>query len=51
MLNKLLFLGHRKPKWDTQRDLARERHFEALYMQSFTAMRARSPKAEHAIPG
>ncbi|UYH55331.1 hypothetical protein N6L26_01830 [Qipengyuania sp. SS22] len=51
MLNKLLFLGHRKPKRDTLRDLDRERHFETLYMQSFTEMRARNPKAQHAIPG
>ena len=45
MLDKPLFPGDRKAKRkDTLRDLARERHFEALFMQSFTEMRARSVK-------
>ena len=46
MLDKLLFSGDRKPKRKrTLRDLDRVRHFEALYMQSFTEMRARSAKS------
>ena len=45
MLDNLLFPGDRKAKRkDTMRDLARERHFEALFMQSVTEMRARSAK-------
>ncbi|MBX7501908.1 hypothetical protein [Qipengyuania mesophila] len=47
MLDKLFFLGDRKPtRKQTLRDLDRERHFEALYMQSFTEMRARSSKPQ-----
>ena len=46
MLDKLLFPGDRRPKpKQTLRDLDRERHFEALYMQSFTEMRARGAKS------
>lgn len=46
MLDKLLFTSDRGPKRrQTLRDLDRERHFEALYMQSFTEMRARSAKS------
>lgn len=45
MMSKLLSLTERKPKrGKTLRDLDRERHFEALFMQSFTEMRARSHK-------
>ena len=45
MLDKLLFpkAAHPKRK-DKLRDLDREKHFEALYMQSFTEMRARTSR-------
>lgn len=47
MFDKLLFPGNRKlRRKQTLRDLDRERHFEALYMQSFTEMRARSSKPQ-----
>lgn len=45
MFDRLLFRKDTAPKRkDGLRSLDRERHFEALYMQSFTEMRARSPK-------
>lgn len=34
----------RSKRKDKLRDLDREKHFEALYMQSFTEMRARHPR-------
>ncbi|WP_421990529.1 hypothetical protein [Qipengyuania sp.] len=45
MLDKILFPKATKAKRkQRQRSCDRERHFEALYMQSFTEMRARSHK-------
>ena len=46
MLNKLFFpKDARLKRKDTLRDLDREKHFEALYMQSFTEMRARNSRS------
>lgn len=45
MLHDLLIPKDREAeRKDRLRDLNRERHFEALYVQSFTEMRARSAK-------
>ena len=45
MQDKLFFpKGARPERKDKLRDLDREKHFEALYMQSFTEMRARNSR-------
>ncbi|QKG70007.1 hypothetical protein [Erythrobacter mangrovi] len=47
MLQKLF--SHRSPnkqRPEDLRDLQRERHFEALLMQSWTEMRARAPRPQ-----